>query len=113
MVQQLYEYYFRRFNKSFDNNNIDNFSPILFYLRIFEKNGVIKRNEIDDIVKLIPSQERKKLWNMGVKIGRYHIYLPKMLKPKAVEFRISLWKIFYNLTKNQIPKSGLNFLTSL
>ena len=36
-----------------------------------------------------------------------------MLKPKAVEFRISLWKIFYKLTdKNIIPKSGLNFLIS-
>ena len=34
-----------------------------------------------------------------------------MLKPKAVEFRISLWKIFHNLSdKNKIPKSGLNFL---
>jgi ATP-dependent RNA helicase SUPV3L1/SUV3 len=49
---------------------------------------------------------------MGIKIGRYHIYLPKMLKPKAVEFRINLWKIFHNLSdKNKIPKSGLNFLT--
>ena len=49
---------------------------------------------------------------MGIKIGRYHIYLPRMLKPKAVEFRISLWKIFYNLSdNNQIPKSGLNFLS--
>ena len=38
--------------------------------------------------------------------------LPKMLKPKAVEFRIGLWKIFHNLSdKNKIPKSGLNFLT--
>ena len=47
----------------------------------------------------------------GIKIGRYHIYLPKMLKPKAVEFRVSLWKIFHNLSdKNDIPKSGLNFL---
>ena len=36
---------------------------------------------------------------MGIKIGRYHIFLPKMLKPKAVEFRISLWKIFYNLNE--------------
>ena len=33
---------------------------------------------------------------MGIKIGRYHIYLPKMLKPKAVELRISLWKLFNN-----------------
>ena len=79
--------------------------------QLYEKNGVIKRSEIDNIVKLIPTEERKKLWGMGIKIGRYHVYLPKMLKPKAVEFRISLWKIFHNLTKKQeIPKSGLNFI---
>ncbi len=79
--------------------------------QLYEKNGVLKRKEVDNIVKMIPSEERKKLWGMGIKIGRYHIYLPKMLKPKAVEFRISLWKIFFDLTKKQeIPKSGLNFL---
>ena len=81
--------------------------------QLYERNGVIKRNEVDKIVKLIPAEERKKLWGMGVKIGRYHIYLPKMLKPKAVEFRIGLWRIFNNLSnKNNIPKSGLNFLTN-
>ena len=80
--------------------------------QLYENNGVVKRNEIDKIVKSIPSEERKKLWGMGIKLGRYHIYLPKMLKPKAVEFRISLWKIFHNLSdKNKIPKSGLNFLS--
>ncbi len=82
--------------------------------QLYENNGVIKRNEVDKIVKLIPIEERKKLWGMGIKIGRYHIYLPKMLKPKAVEFRISLWKIFHNLSdKNEIPKSGLNFLSNI
>ena len=80
--------------------------------QLYESNGVVKRSEVEKIVKLIPSEERKKLWGMGIKIGRYHIYLPKMLKPKAVEFRIGLWKIFHNLSeKNKIPKSGLNFLT--
>ena len=79
--------------------------------QLYENNGVVKRSEVNKIVKLIPSEERKKLWGMGIKIGRYHIYLPKMLKPKAVEFRIGLWKIFNNLSdKNIIPKSGLNFL---
>ena len=48
---------------------------------------------------------------MGIKIGRYHVYLPKMLKPKAVEFRVSLWKIYNDLSRNEeIPKSGLNFI---
>ncbi len=80
--------------------------------QLYENNGVVKRGDVDKIVKSIPLEERKKFWGMGVKIGRYHIYLPKMLKPKAVEFRISLWKIFHNLSdKNKIPKSGLNFLT--
>ena len=79
--------------------------------QLFENNGVIKRNDIDKIVKLIPLEERKKLWGMGIKIGRYHIYLPKMLKPKAVEFRIALWRLFNDLSnKNVIPKSGLNFV---
>ena len=79
--------------------------------QLYENNGVIKRSDIDKIVNSIPAEERKKLWSMGIKIGRYHIYLPKMLKPKAVEFRVGLWKIFHNLSdKNKIPKSGLNFL---
>ncbi len=82
--------------------------------QLYENNGVIKRNKVKQIVKLIPKDERKKLWGMGVKIGRYHIYLPKMLKPKAVSFRVSLWKMYHNLKKeNQIPKSGLNFLTNI
>ncbi len=82
--------------------------------QLYENNGVIKRNIVDKIVKLIPTEQRKKLWGMGIKIGRYHIYLPKMLKPKAVEFRISLWKLFNNLSdENEIPKSGLNFLTNV
>ena len=79
--------------------------------QLYENNGVIKRREVEKIVKLIPAEERKKLWSMGIKIGRYHIYLPKMLKPKAVEFRITLWKLFNAMPiKQQIPKSGLNFI---
>jgi len=79
--------------------------------QLYENNGVVIRNKVEKIVKSIPAEERKKLWGMGIKIGRYHIYLPKMLKPKAVEFRIGLWKIFHNLSdENKIPKSGLNFL---
>ena len=114
--------FLKKWLKDFINNSLGDLIKLKTheisnqYLRglvfqLYEKNGVIKRNEVDKIVKLIPLQERKRLWGMGIKIGRYHIYLPKMLKPKAVEFRISLWKIFHNQTnKNQIPKSGLNFL---
>ena len=81
--------------------------------QMFEKNGIIQRKEIDHIVKLISKEERKKLWAMGIKIGRYHVYLPRMLKPKAVALRIALWKLYYEIKpKNEIPQSGLNFLVN-
>ncbi len=92
-------------------NKVENQYLRALVFQLFEKNGVIKRSEIENIVRLIPAEERKKLWGMGIKIGRYHVYLPKMLKPKAVEFRISLWKIYNDLSKKEeIPKSGLNFI---
>ena len=81
--------------------------------QIYENNGIVKRNQIENIVKSISKEERKKLWGMGIKIGKYHIYLPKMLKPKAVALRVNLWKLFYDMeTNTQIPKSGLNFIES-
>ncbi len=79
--------------------------------QLYENNGVVKRDKINHIIKLIPLEERKKLWSAGIKIGRYHIYLPRMFKPKAVKFRVSLWELYYNLNKkNDVPKFGLNFL---
>ena len=50
---------------------------------------------------------------MGIKIGRYHIFLPKMLKPKAVMLRTTLWKIYNDISSNLIiPKFGLNFVVN-
>ena len=81
--------------------------------QIYENNGVLKRKEIDHIIKLISKEERKNLWGMGIKIGRYHVYLPKMLKPKAVILRVNLWKLFYDVnSSNKIPKFGLNFIVN-
>ncbi len=79
--------------------------------QLYEENGVLKRNEVKDIVNAISKEDRKQFRNLGIKIGRYHIFLPKMLKPKAVNLRITLWKFFNNIFETyEIPKSGLNFL---
>jgi|TARA_B110000259_G_scaffold184597_1_gene231944 ATP-dependent RNA helicase SUPV3L1/SUV3 len=79
--------------------------------QLYENNGVLKRKNIAEITKLISKEERKKLWSMGIKIGRYHVFLPKMLKPKAVILRTTLWKIYNNILVNlNIPKFGLNFV---
>tara|TARA_Y100001970_G_scaffold291637_1_gene429555 strand:+ start:84 stop:2576 length:2493 start_codon:yes stop_codon:yes gene_type:complete len=88
----------------------NNYSRALCF-QLFENNGVLKRENINQIVKNISKEERAKLRKVGIKIGRYHIFLPKMLKPNAVSLRIKLWKLYYPKDyKNIIPKSGLNFL---
>jgi ATP-dependent RNA helicase SUPV3L1/SUV3 len=81
--------------------------------RLYEDNGVLKRKKIEEIINLVSKEERKKLWNMGVKIGRYHVFLPKMLKPKAVTLRTTLWKIYNEISSNLVvPKFGLNFVNN-
>ena len=104
---------------NFELGDLINLSKINFksqYLRalifqIYENNGILKRRNVENTVKLISKDERKELWKMGIKLGRYHIYLPKMLKPKAVKLRITLWKLFNQISsRDKIPQSGLNFL---
>ena len=81
--------------------------------QLFENNGVIKREAINNIIKSVPKELRVNFRKAGIKIGRYHIFLPKMLKPNAVDLRVKLWKLYFpNDKENIIPKSGLNFLNN-
>ena len=79
--------------------------------QLFENNGVMKREMVHQMIKNISKEDRLSLKKAGVKIGRYHIFLPKMLKPNAVNLRVKLWKLYFSEDKKYIiPKSGLNFL---
>jgi len=79
--------------------------------QLYEKNGVMKRESINEVLKNIPKEERINLRRVGIKIGRYHIFLPKMLKPNAVSLRVKLWKLYFpKELEYNIPVSGLNFL---
>jgi len=88
----------------------NNYARALCY-QLFENNGVIKRESVHLMMKNISKEDRLSLRKVGVKIGRYHIFLPRMLKPSAVELRVKLWKLYFSEDqKNIIPKYGLNFL---
>ena len=79
--------------------------------QLYENNGVIKRENVADYLKDMKQEERKTLRELGVKFGRYHVFLFRLLKPEAVSLRVLLWKNFhqkfYDLTP---PTFGLNFL---
>jgi len=79
--------------------------------QLYENNGVIKREVVTEYLKKLGQDERKILRDLGVKFGRYHIFLFRLLKPEAVSLRTLLWKNFnqkdFDLTP---PTFGLNFL---
>jgi len=81
--------------------------------QLYENNGVIKRDLVSNYLKKLDQKERKILRDIGVKFGRYHIYLHKLLKPEAVSLRLILWKNYYQKYFDfKPPTFGLNFLES-
>jgi len=56
-------------------------------------------------------EERRVLRELGVKFGRYHIFLYKLFKPNVVSLRIALWRNYHQkYFQLKPPKFGLNFL---
>ncbi|WP_415295093.1 helicase-related protein [Candidatus Pelagibacter sp. Uisw_113] len=79
--------------------------------QLYENNGVIKREVVAEYLKKLGQDERKILRDLGVKFGRYHVFLFRLLKPEAVSLRTLLWKNFNQKNLNLTPPTfGLNFL---
>ena len=117
-LQKYLDTWLKKFieNKLYDLvylNKVEKNKPAIRALcyQLFENNGVLKRDIVNDFIKKLSIEDRKILRKYGIKIGRYHIYLYKIIKPEAVTIRILLWKNFYKKNLNlEPPKFGLNFI---
>ena len=79
--------------------------------QLYENNGVIKRENALQVVKNLNQDQRKILREIGVKFGRYHIFLHRLFKPSVVSLRILLWKNFNQKFIDMLPPTfGLNFV---
>ncbi len=79
--------------------------------QLYENNGVLERKQVSEYLKNLGQNERKILRELGVKFGRYHIFLYKLIKPDAVSLRTLLWKNYYQKYFDLKPPTfGLNFL---
>ena len=79
--------------------------------QLYENNGVLERYKVTEYLKDLGQDERKVMRELGVKFGRYHIFLYKLIKPEAVSLRTLLWKNFYQKYFNlKPPIFGLNFI---
>ena len=79
--------------------------------QLYENNGVLKRENVSEYLKNLGQDERKILRDLGVKFGRYHVFLYKLIKPEPVILRTLLWKNFHQKYFNLTPPTfGLNFI---
>ena len=79
--------------------------------QLYENNGVLKREQVSEYLKTLGQNDRKVLRDMGVKFGRYHVFLYQLIKPEAVSLRTLLWKNFHQRYYSLKPPTfGLNFL---
>ncbi len=79
--------------------------------QLYENNGVLKRDQVSEYIKKLGQSERKILRDLGVKFGRYHVFLYQLIKPEPVSLRTLLWKNFHQKYYNLKPPTfGLNFL---
>ncbi len=96
-----------------DLKNIDenNSSIKALAYQLYENNGVLKREMVSEYLEKLEQSERKILREIGVKFGRYHVFLYQLIKPEAVSLRTLLWKNFHQKYFNLKPPTfGLNFI---
>ena len=92
---------------------VENTSIRALAYQLYENNGVLKREIVKYYLKKLSQDERGILRKLGVKFGRYHIFLFKLFKPNAVSLRIALWKNYHQkYFELKPPTFGLNFLKS-
>ena len=79
--------------------------------QLYENNGVIKRDRVSEYLKNLDQTNRKILRELGVKFGRYHVFLFKLIKPEPVSLRTLLWKNHHQKYFGLKPPTfGLNFI---
>ena len=79
--------------------------------QLYENNGVLMREQVSNYIKKLDQSDRKILRDLGVKFGRYHVFLYKLIKPEPVSLRTLLWKNHHQQFLNlEPPTFGLNFI---
>ena len=59
----------------------------------------------------IPAELRTRLKTIGIRAGRYALYLPDVLKPRAMGLRAQFWALRHHLPTPSLPNAGLVSVT--
>ena len=59
----------------------------------------------------VPAELRTRLKAIGIRAGRYALYIPEVLKPRAMNLRAQFWALRHHLPTPSLPNPGLVSVT--
>ncbi len=75
--------------------------------RIVEGLGSIRRAQVLQELSQMSKEDRTALRSCGVRIGPETLFLPALVKPKAVKWRALLWALSNGISVQEVPGAGL------
>lgn len=75
------------------------------FASLVEKGGYLPRTEIEDVLKMLDRPSKKQAAMLGIRFGRLDIFMPNLLKPKAVHWRLALLAVFHDRVLSFFPKN--------
>ena len=80
---------------------------LIFQLR--EKLGAVARSEVRDLVNALQKSDRRELGRRGVRIGRFFIFIPAMLKQRRATLARQLASAFHGSVAPSVPHGLVSF----
>ncbi len=77
--------------------------------QIGERLGVVRASDVHDLVAALSPQDRTNLKRHGVKLGRYFVYMPALLKRRRTALALELACVFHSATPQSIPVGRVSF----
>ncbi len=71
--------------------------------------GSACRGDVESLIVRLDEGDRRALARLGARLGRLYVYVPKLLKPAAVEARARLWRVAHG-RRLPLPEGGRTVL---
>ena len=79
--------------------------------RLIENAGVLSRNEIRQELDALTRPDRKRLTDLGVRIGHDCLHLPQLMKGAGQRWRLLLWQLYFGERESPAERAPLLAVT--
>ena len=80
-----------------------NSTPRGIAFQLYENGGVMLRQQVQDLITSLTTEDRQVLHNLGIKLGAYFVYHREMLKTAALKQRAILSRLANGYTADETP----------